>query len=107
MKALLDENMPRSLVRLLSPEIEAQSVQENGWSGRRNGELLALAADAFDLYITTDQGIPHQQNLGRFEIGIMLLEAPSNRAHDLSRLVSEVKRRANSAKPGIVIRVAG
>lgn len=40
MKALLDENLPRSLVRLLAPEIEAQTVQENGWSGRKNGDLL-------------------------------------------------------------------
>lgn len=105
MKALLDENMPRSLVQLPAPEIEAQTVQENGWSGRKNGELLRLAADDFDVFITTDQGIPHQQNLDQFAIGIVLLEVRSNRAADISRLVSEIKRRATSAKPGIVIHV--
>jgi predicted nuclease of predicted toxin-antitoxin system len=64
-KVLLDENMPLGLVRLLAPEFDATTVQGEGWSGRRNGDLLGAAAEAFDVFITTDQGIPHQQNLSR------------------------------------------
>ena len=33
MRALLDENMPRGLVLSLLPEIEAWTVQQEGWSG--------------------------------------------------------------------------
>ena len=68
MRVLLDENLPKALVRLLAPEIEARTVQQEGWSGRKNGDLLTVAAASFDVLITTDRGIPHQQNLGRYAI---------------------------------------
>ncbi len=60
MRALLDENMPRALVALLAPEIEARTVPQEGWRGRKNGLLLSAAAETFDMLITTDHGIPHQ-----------------------------------------------
>lgn len=106
MKALLGENMPKALVRLLAPEIEARTVQQEGWSGRKNGKLLTAAAESFDALITTDQGIPHQQNLSRYEIGIVLMEARSNRIEDLAPLVPEVKARLSFVAPGVVLRVA-
>ena len=106
MKALLDENMPKALIGLLAPEIEAWTVQQMGWSGRKNGDLLSVASESFDVLITTDQGIPHQQNLTRYDIGIVLLEARSNRIEDLLSLVEQVKARLSSVASGIVIRVA-
>ena len=105
MRALVDENIPRSILKSLAPEIDAATVQEAGWSGTRNGELLELAAVSFELFITIDSGIPHQQNLGRIAIGLMLLEAPSNRAEDLAPLVPEMKQRLPEVKPGVVIRI--
>ena len=103
---LLDENMPKALVRLLAPELEVRTVQQEGWSGRKNGDLLSVASPSFDVLITTDRGIPHQQNLSRYRIGIVLMEAPSNRIEDLAPLVPEVKARLGSVAPGVVIRVA-
>jgi hypothetical protein len=104
-RALLDENMPKALARLLAPEIEARTVRQEGWSGRSNGDLLTAASASFDVFITTDRGIPHQQNLSRYAIGIVLLEARSNRIEDLAPLVPEVKARVASVAPGVVIRV--
>lgn len=106
MRALLDENMPKALIGLLAPEIEARMVQQEGWSGRSNGDLLKVASTRFDAFITTDQGIPHQQNLSRYAIGIVLLEARSNRAEELAPLVPELKARLGSVAPGAVIRVS-
>jgi len=106
LKALLDENMPKALIGLLAPEIEARTVQQMGWSGRKNGDLLSVASESFDVLITTDQGIPHQQNLTRYDIGIILLEARSNRIEDLVPLVEQVKAMPNSVASGTVIRVA-
>ena len=80
-------------------------VQQEGWSGKKNGDLLAVASESFGVFITTDQGIPHQQNLTRFAIGIVLMEAPSNRVDDLAPLVPELKERRHSIKPGVVVRV--
>lgn len=63
MRALLDENIPQALARELVPEFEISTVQGEGWSGRTNGRLLEAAAASFDVFLTTNQGIPHQQNL--------------------------------------------
>lgn len=102
---LLDENVPRALVRSLAPQHEARTVKQRGWAGRKNGDLLESAARYFDAFLTTDRGIPHQQNLGRYDIGIVLLEARSNRFEDLEPLVPKVKRALASLQPGNLIRV--
>lgn len=107
MRALLDENLPKALVRLFAPEIEAWTVPQRGWSGLKNGRLLTAASAEFDALITTDQGIPHQQNLSRYAIGIVLMEAKSNRIEDLAPLVPAVKAQLHAVAPGMVLRVAG
>jgi hypothetical protein len=101
---LLDENMPKVLVRLLSPEAQARTVQQQGWSGTKNGALLALVETAFDVFITMDRGIPHQQNLDAYAIA--LLEARSNRAADIAPLVPAIKQHLPAASPGTLVRFA-
>jgi hypothetical protein len=49
------------------------------WTGRRNGELLQLAAAQFDVLLTADQNLAHQQNLGDLPIAVVVLVAPTNR----------------------------
>ena len=44
-----------------------------GWSGMRNGELLAVAEDQFDVLITMDQNMQHQQHLPRYDLAVILL----------------------------------
>ena len=47
---------------------------ERGWAELSNGELLRLAEEAgFDVMITTDQRIPHQQNLAGRKLAIVVL----------------------------------
>lgn len=82
MKILLDECVPWPLYRLLSDHT-CTSVQAQGWSGIRNGDLLQRAEGEFDLFITSDQNIRYQQNLtGRT---IAILELSTN---DLRRIES-------------------
>ena len=107
MRLLLDENLPRKLIPLLAPEVEAVTVAQQGWRGKENGELIALAEREFDALATMDQGIPHQQNLGEVNLAILLLEAPSNRLTDLAPLVEEAKVALSEARPGEVLRVQG
>ncbi len=70
MRILLDESVPSPL-RLLLPEHECISVQQRGWKGSKNGDLLRLAAAEFDLFLTSDQGILYQQNLASVRIAIL------------------------------------
>jgi predicted nuclease of predicted toxin-antitoxin system len=73
MRVLLDEHLPHRLRRLLGPAIEVVTIAHLGWKGTRNGALIRAAEDDFDVFVTMDQGIPHQQNLS----GIKLRNRPS------------------------------
>jgi len=57
------------------------SVQAQGWSGIRNGDLLQRAEAEFDLFITSDQNIRYQQNLAGRRIAILELST-----NDLRRI---------------------
>ena len=72
MNILLDESVPWPLNDLL-PEQHCVSVQQRGWTGIKNGELLKRAVAEFDLFIRSDQGIRYQQNLAEFPIAILQL----------------------------------
>ena len=74
MKILFDQGVPKPLQAHLS-EHEVRRAFELGWAQKKNGELLALAeAAGFELLVTTDQNLLHQQNLGARKIGIFILE---------------------------------
>jgi hypothetical protein len=105
MRVLLDENMPRRIKRRFPANVEVVTVSERGWSGKQNGALLRDAAAEFDAFVTTNQGIPHQQNLPLFPIGIVLLEAHSNRLVDLVPLMPKVNEALKTIQPGQLVRV--
>ena len=72
MKVLLDECAPRALKSFLSAHgYESRTVQDAGWSGRTNGELLRLAENDFDVLITVDANLRYQQNLAGRQIAIL------------------------------------
>jgi len=54
MKVLLDECMPKRLADRLSGH-EVKTVPQMGWAGIKNGELLALAENEFEIFLTVDQ----------------------------------------------------
>jgi predicted nuclease of predicted toxin-antitoxin system len=64
MKLLLDECVPRKATFLLAADgHECQTAGEAGLAGKENGELLREAEKRFDVLLTIDKNIPHQQNL--------------------------------------------
>ncbi len=92
MRVLLDEMLDRRLKRWLPEGVEAVTVRERGWDSKKNGELLALAEKEFDVLLTTDRGIPHQQDLSRYDLEVVVLTARSNRLSDLEPRMEEVGR---------------
>ena len=104
MRVLLDESLPRPLARLL-PGHEVRTVAEMGWSGTRNGPLLALAAADFDVLLTADQNLEHQQDLRTLPISVAILVAPSNRIESLQPLVPELLRVLPALKRGDLVRI--
>ena len=106
MRVLLDECVPRKLRRELS-EHDVFTVTEQGWSGIKNGELLALAEKDFDLFLTVDQNLKFQQNLASFNIALVVLVARDNRFKELLPLMPEVREALRSAKRGDFILLGG
>jgi hypothetical protein len=84
-----------------------RTVTESGWSGLKNGELLSLAEVEFDVFLTVDQNLIFQQNLQRFNIGIILMVARNNRFKTLLPLMPEVNAMIEEVKPGELARIGG
>jgi len=66
MRVLLDEHLDHRLRRSFDPSVEVATVAEQGWKGKKNGELLLqLASREFDALITADQNLESQQDVAR------------------------------------------
>lgn len=104
MKLLLDECMPRRIRRDLTGHA-VFTVEQAGLKGFKNGELLRAASGAFDVLITVDQSIIHQQKIQSFNLAVLVLAAKSNAYHALKPLVPQVLEALKQIKEGEVVRV--
>jgi len=108
MRVLIDGCAPSALTRFLKQHgHECRSVQESGWSGKQNGELLQLAESEFDVLITLDTNVRYQQNLTRRKIAILVIRALSNRLADLSQHFPACAQALQKIKPGDFVQVGG
>jgi len=104
-RVLLDEQLPRQLARELTGH-QVRTVQQQGWAGRKNGELLRRAAEeGYEAFITADQNIDFQQNLARSSLFVLILVAPSNALEDLLPLVPSILAELPNAQAGTIVRV--
>ena len=104
MRVLLDESLPRPLAALLSGH-EVRTVAAVGWSGTENGELLRLAAEHFDVLITADRNLEHQQNLRALPVAVVVLVASTNRLESLAPLVPELLEFLNALPQRRLVRI--
>ena len=98
MRILLDESLPRELKEEF-PGHDVETVHDAGWAGLKNGELLRRAAERFDLFVTADQNLQYQQNLGALPLSVAVLVAKTNRIQDLRPLAPELIARL-ADRPG-------
>ena len=107
MRVLLDEQLPRQLAREIKGH-EVSTVQQRGWAGLKNGELLRRAAHSkFEVFVTADRNLEFQQNLARSPLGVLVLVAPSNALEDLLPLVSSLLRAIPNSRPGHLLGLDG
>ena len=95
MRVLLDECLPRKL----KWEVQADTVRtvpEMGWASTKNGALLRLAEQDFDIFLTNDKNLESQQNLNLFDLAIIVLVAPTNDIKDLKPSMPEVNEALKS-----------
>ena len=102
MHILIDECLPKKLKQELHGHT-VFTVQEKGWSGIENGDLLRIAEKEFDVWLTADRGIEYQQNLNRFDIAVIVLIAYRNRLDALLPLMSQVQEVLRIIQPHQII----
>ncbi len=99
MKILLDECVDWRLARDIVGH-DVKTARQMGWTTIKNGELLTLAAEHFDVFVTVDRNLSFQQNLVSLSIAIVVLQAKTNRLVDLKPLVPKLLTAIEFAQPG-------
>ncbi|HRD98556.1 MAG TPA: hypothetical protein PLA97_19420 [Rubrivivax sp.] len=90
MRLLLDECVPARLRQAL-PSHQISTVVQEGWSGIKNGRLLAPAAEGFDALITVDKNLPYQQNVSRLPVAVLV--PPRTNCRSCCRSFLRLRRR--------------
>lgn len=99
MQILLDHMVPHEMRHLVEGEVF--TVQYMGWSHLQNGKLLEAADEAaFDVLVTHDKGMRHQQDLAQYRVAVLQLDAPSNQMRHLTPLVPEINAALKALRPG-------
>ncbi len=92
MRLLLDENLPKRL-KVDFPEHEIFTVSDKQWNGIKNGELLKLLQDnSFDVLLTYDKNLQHQQNFQKYTLTVFILTAKINQYKELTNLTPKIKK---------------
>ena len=105
MSVLLDENIDRFLKSQFASDMDVFTVSEQGWTSMENGKLLRVAQHEFDVLITMDKNLEHQQNLNMINIGIVVIRAQSNSYQSVAPLMPQVNEAIKIVTAGEVVHV--
>ena len=97
MRILFDQGTPVPL-KLHLPDHQVQTAFELGWSRLTNGDLLVSAEGSFDILITTDKNLRHQQSLASRKLAVLVL--PTTSWPRLRDRVGDIVEAVASLKPG-------
>jgi len=101
-RILFDQGTPAPLRDHL-PGHSVETAYEKGWSALRNGELLAKAEAEFEVLVTTDRNLRHQQNLAERRIAILVL--PTTSWPRLQQITQKIAAAVDVLKPGQYVEV--
>ncbi len=104
MKILIDECLPKKLKTAL-PDYASNTVQEMGWAGKKNGELLKLMVGQFDVFITIDKNMQYQHMLDQLPIAFIVLDAENNKFETLHPLMEQVLDSLSMIEEGQIIKI--
>ncbi len=102
MRLLLDECVTNYL-KLDFAAHDVFTVEEAGLKGLKNGKLISAASGNFDVLITVDKSVPHQQNISSLSIAVLILRAKTNTYPDLKPLVPQALAALDEIRPGEIV----
>jgi len=105
MKILLDECVTKKAKPLFF-EHEVYTVAEMGFSGLKNGELLAeMENSGFDILITIDKNIDFQQSIGNRNLTVVIFNAVKSNLRYIQELIPKFKSQINTFEKGKTYRI--
>lgn len=105
MKILIDECLPKRLKSYLD-EFDVYTASEMGWSSLKNGNLLSEAIAAnFDIMLTADKQIQHQQNMNKYDMAIVIFDVKRNKIEMLVPLLPILKLEISTYQKGNIYTV--
>ena len=103
MKILLDECLPLDFRHSFSGH-DAHTAEWAGLKGKTNGELLRDAELAgYQVLLTVDQGMPHQQNPAGRKLSIISIRSRTNQLEDLLPLAGAILSALETISPGQIL----
>lgn len=106
MRVFLDHCVPKRLSRLFN-EHYVKTAYEMGWAAKKNRELVKLVENDFDVFLTVDRNLRHQQNLESISLKFIILVAADNQYDSLVPLVPLAKAALTTLAPGAVLEISG
>ena len=100
MLILLDENLLNKQLKQPFTErgYRVLNVYDLGWQGLKDREILERASSyPFDIFITADKNLPHQQNLSRYSIRVIILNTRTTRPSYLLPLMEKLANTLSSS----------
>ena len=101
MRVLLDECVDWRLLRDLAGH-DVKTARQMGWSEVKNGKLLLLAAEHFDVFVTVDRNLSFQNKVVDLPLAVIVLCAPTYRLVALRALLPQLLPAIESASAGHV-----
>lgn len=95
--------MPRPLRNYL-PGHSVSTVQQQGWAGISNGDLIEKIDGVFDVFVTSDKNLRYQQNLKSRKIAI--IELPFNAFDLVLPLAPKILDVINASQPNEYLQIA-
>ena len=102
MKVLLDECVTRKLRRDFQG-YEVDTVEEAGFKGLKNGNLLRSASGQYEVLVTVDQNLQYQQNIKSLNLAVLVLAAKRSSYKALHPLMNQALNALKQIKPGEVV----
>ena len=103
MKILIDESLPRQLKQMLLGH-EAETVQDVGWGGIQNGELITKAEPIYSVFLTADKNLRYQQNMVGRTLALIIF--PTNKLSIVKRLADQLEAALGNIAAGKFIELS-
>ena len=101
MRVLLDECVDWRLLRDLAGH-DVKTARQMGWSEVKNGKLLLLAAEHFDVFVTVDRNLSFQNKVANLPLAVIVMCANTNRLVALRALLPQLLPAIDAAVAGRV-----